>query len=217
MKAALIALLIQISIAMVGEVESAPKAIDTVGIVRSEKFTPPAQQRGKSGYINLVHQRQEKNLCVPTSASMVLHHFGKPTSPRELKSLTRQKVYNPADEFRDFTITFFDDLIAGVSSLGFKWRIQSYTTDPKGASTGLSDIKKSIDEGNPVLIDTSLYRSHTFVVSGYDDAAEFLIVIDPNIPAPGIRLISYQIIEQIWDSRSVGFNNRAAIFTSPKS
>lgn len=206
----LIALLIS------GKAAAAPMPSDTVGIVQLNQFTPPPNQLGKSGYIALTHQRQEMNLCVPTSASMVLEYFGCPITPRELKVLSRKKKYDPTKEFKDFTFTMFNDLVFGMSKLGINWKINNYQNTRSGANSGLADIKASIDKGNPVLIDTSIYKGHTFVVCGYNNEAQDLIVIDPNIDAPGIRVISYKVVEQIWNSRCVGYNGRGAIFTDRK-
>ena len=194
---------------------AAAKPADNLGIVQSGQFTPPPNQLGKNGFIELVHQRQEKNLCVPTSASIVLQHYGQFRTPRELKVLSRRKKYDPKKVFNDFTLTMFDDLITGISTLGISWRQQNYPNTKSGAMNGLEDIRNAIDQGFPVLIDTNLYGGHTFVVSGYDNVAQNLVIIDPNLAAPGIRIISYKKIEEIWNSRGVGYNGRGAIFTSP--
>jgi uncharacterized protein YvpB len=205
-----------LAILMAGDASAAPKPPDTVGIVEAGHFTPPPNKPGKSGYIKLAHQRQETNQCVPTSASMVLQHFGYPATPRELKVLSRHQKYDPAKEFKDFTITMFNDLISGISTLGFTWQELTYRNSRAGAKNGLADIRKAIDGSNPVLIDTSLYGGHTFVVIGYDEAAQNLIIMDPAIADPGIRVISYKDIEEIWNSRGVGYNGRGGVFTASK-
>jgi hypothetical protein len=195
---------------------AAAKPADNLGIIQAGQFTPPPNQLGKSGFIELVHQRQEKNLCVPTSASIVLQHFGQLKTPRELKVLSRRQKYDPTKRFNDFTLTMFDDLIAGISTLDINWRQQNYPNTKSGAMNGLEDIRNAIDQGSPVLIDTTLYGGHTIIVSGYNDADKNLVIIDPNIDTPGFRIISYKKIAEIWNSRGVGYNGRGAIFTSPK-
>ena len=109
----------------------------------------------------------------------------------------------------------FDDLITGISTLGISWRQQNYPNTKSRAVNGLEDIRNAIVQGSPVLIDTNLYGGHTFVVSGYDNVAQNRVIIDPNVGAPGIRIISYKKIEEIRNSRGVGYNGRGAIFTSP--
>jgi len=54
--------------------------------------------------LSISHIRQENNLCVPTSAAMVLKYFGENRSPRELKTLSRGRDYNEKVKFTDFTI-----------------------------------------------------------------------------------------------------------------
>lgn len=195
----------------------AAKPDNNVGILKAGQFIPPPNQPGRSGYIPLVHLRQEKNLCVPTSACIVLQHSGKAVVPRELKALTRGKKYDPTAPFEDFTFTFFPELLLGVSTLGLTWHTKAYEPTKEGVESGIKEIIQAIDAGNPVIIDTSLYGSHTFVVAGYDDTARNLIIMDPNIAAPGLRLISYDNIEAIWTSHKTGFNKRATIFTAPKT
>lgn len=201
---------------LTGSVNVAHGLPDRVGIIKTKKFTPPANISGICGYIELNHQLQERNLCVPTSASIVLQYFGQTATPRELKVLSRGKKYDPNKRFKDFTLTMFNDLIGGISTLGISWKQMNWANNKAGAELGLAEIRQEIDKSNPVLIDTNLYGGHTFIVNGYDENARYLIIMDPNIPAPGIRVISYKDIEKIWNSRGVGYNGRGAVFTEPK-
>ena len=195
-----------------------PAIEDSIGVIASaQPFSPPANLPGKSGYIALNHQGQEKNLCVPTSASMVMELYGEKICPRALKTLSRNQVYHPDVPFNDFTATFFNNLIFGISRIGFRWRGASYPNSLSGMNSGLLEIKRSIDKGRPVLIDTHLYGGHTFVVCGYDDGIQSLIIMDPNIQDPGIRVIKYADLAAIWNSLGVGFNGRGALFTAPKN
>jgi hypothetical protein len=191
---------------------------DSIGVIASDKpFSPPANLPSKSGYVELNHQCQEKNLCVPTSASIIMELYGEKICARALKTLSRSQVYNPNIPFNDFTSTFFKDLNFGISRMGFRWREASYPNTLFGLNSGLLEIKHSIDKGRPVLIDTHLYGGHTFVICGYDDSIQSLIIMDPNIPDPGIRVIKYLDLAVIWNSLGVGFNGRGALFTAPKN
>ena len=185
---------------------------DTIGVV----FTPPAKQPGKSGYIELVHQRQETNLCVPTAASMVLNWYNVKLSPHDIKTLSRGQRPKPGKRFDDFTITLFPDLVTGLANAGIQWRVQTYPNDAAGGAKGLAEIRAAIDHGNPVLVDTTLYGGHTFVITGYDTAAQQVVIMDSNIPAPGLRVMSEADVAVIWNSTGVDSPVRAAIFTSPK-
>jgi len=192
------------------------KSADPVGMVSGDQFIPPANEPGVSAYIELSHQQQETNLCVPTSASMVLQRTGTTISPREIKVLSSNKRLRHHQEFDDFTPTMFVDLIAGLSKIGVRWEQRTYRNHKHGFRDGLKDLKAALDGGSPALADTSLYGGHTFAVVGYDEAKRQVIAVDPAIPAPGLRVISYDDFEDIWNSRGVGFNGRGAVFTSPK-
>jgi hypothetical protein len=85
-------------------------------------FAPPPSVAGQSAWIPLHFQHQETNLCVPTSASIILDYFGDEISPREIKELSLGKRYSPDKPFNDFTITLFRDLNDGLKRRGYAWR-----------------------------------------------------------------------------------------------
>lgn len=188
--------------------------LDSLGIVKGNQFSAPLNQPGKSGYIKLTHQQQEKNLSVPTAASMVVQCFGGSASAREIKVLSRNNQYDPTAEFNDFTGTYFRDVITAVSTLGFTWASNLYPSTEDGSRAGIEDIKKSIDQGNPVLLDSLFNGSHVVVATGYDETSQTLIIMDTKLPAPGLRIISYKHVPEIWNSVKV--DGRACVFTSPK-
>ena len=183
------------------------------------EFTPPPNLKGQSAWIPVSHQRQETNLCVPTSASIILNYFGQQVSPREIKELSMGRQYFPDQPFDDFTLTLFRDLISGLHTIGYSWKEIDYPDDPKGLRQGLAAIEHSLDAGIPVMIDTTPIRGrrlpvegHTFVVAGYSVAQQALYAVDPNRPAPATRVINFQELESIWNSRSVNFDKRGAVF-----
>jgi hypothetical protein len=181
--------------------------------------TPPPNVTGHSAWIPLRYQEQESNLCVPTSASIILEYFGEQVSPRELKELSMGRRYSPDMPFNDFTITLFRDLIFGLHSIGYSWKEIDFPDNRKGLQQGLSQIEHSLDAGIPVMIDTTHVRGnrstvagHTFVIAGYSVSAEALYVVDPTLPSPGTRVVTFQELESMWNSRSVNFDKRAAVF-----
>jgi Peptidase_C39 like family len=175
-------------------------------------FTPPPNRLKQSAWIPLRHQRQERNLCVPTSASIILDYFGHSVSPREIKALALNKSYAPGDGFTDFSDTLFRDLIAGLARRGYDWREKTYVNDSRGFKRGLADIERSLDDGVPVMIDTTLHDGHTFVVAGYSVPDRDIFVVDPFEAAPGVRAVGIRELQGIWNSRATGFNGRAAVF-----
>ena len=186
---------------------------NTIGIVSSDQFTPPATIPGTSEWLSVSQIHQETNLCVPTSAAMVLSFYQTPHSPRELKVWSRGENYDSSQPFNDFTITYFTDLLSGLQKHGIFWNIEHFDNDDTGYTSGLAALLKRIDLHQPVIVDTSLYTGHTFVVAGYRDAGSSLLIVDPFINAPGIREITSSDFRQIWNSSVVGSNRRAAVFT----
>jgi len=180
-------------------------------------FTPPSNHPGETAWIPVRHQLQERNLCVPTSASMILDYFGDSLSPREIKALSHGKPYESDTSFNDFSITFFRDLIAGLARRGYSWREKDYPPDPGGLQKGLADIKRSLDAGIPVMIDTSpATGGHTFVIAGYSRRDRVYYAVDPARAAPGLRLLEASELAEIWNSQGVGSNVRAAVFPKRK-
>lgn len=144
---------------------------------------------------------------------MILDYFGDSVSPREIKSLSRGLTYTPAQPFHDFTITFFRDMIAGLRTLGYSWLEKDYPADERGLRRGIADIERSLDAGMPVIIDTSPGNGpHSFVVSGYSKRDEAFYAIDPSKPPPGFRVVNFDELSAIWNSREVGAGIRAAVY-----
>ncbi len=162
----------------------------------------------------LTHIRQETNLCVPTSASMILSYLGKPHPPREIKNWSRNIDYDPTRPFNDFTATFFPDLISGLARHGVNWHTHLFLNDDIGFANGVQLMLIQISHDRPVMIDTTLYGGHTFVISGFRNNGQIFVAVDPNLPAPGIREISLDYLKEIWNSTNFASNIRAMIVTN---
>ena len=89
---------------LIAAVAAAACAVCAEAAADSPGFTPPANRAGQSAWIPLRHQPQERNLCVPSSASIILDCFGDPIAPREIKSLALHKPYRPEDTFTDLQL-----------------------------------------------------------------------------------------------------------------
>ena len=176
------------------------------------QFTPPPNRAGQSAWIPLHHQYQEPDLCAPTSASIILDYFGDSTSPREIKALTRNTQYTPEERFIDFSPTSFRDLIAGLARRGYAWREKSYSNDSRGFKRGLADIERSLDGQIPVMIETSLYYGHAYVVAGYSTQDQAVFIVDPAAEYPGIRAVRFEVLGSIWHPSGSDARWRAAVF-----
>ena len=195
----------------------ATAAIDNeIGIVwYGEEPTP--HDDADSVLLAVPHMRQEHDLCVTTSAAMVMAFYGDPHGPRELKVLSKGKVYDPEAPFTDFTATWWRDLISGIEPLGYSWREEVFPANSRGFAQGLEQIEASLRSGRPVLIDVALYDSHTFVIMGLDKTGKRLFIRDPNVDRPGLRVLGFDQLKPIWHGRSYGLNARPALFTKPAS
>lgn len=175
-------------------------------------FAPPPNLAGQSAWIPLRHQSQELNMCVPTSASIVLDYFGDPIGPREIKTLSRKREYVPGGEFNDFTETFFPDLLAGLARRGYHWREKNYPQTNGGFDRGVTDVERSLDAGIPVIIATTLGIGHVYIVAGYWKAKGLVYVMDPGSEAPGIRAVRFSDLIWIWKDGEAPSDRRWAVF-----
>jgi hypothetical protein len=163
------------------------------------------------------HIAQETLLCVPTSAAMVLAFYGDPQEPRRLKAVSRGRAYDPAAPFDDFTITLFADMKRGLAGQGYVWSDAAFADTPQGYVEGLKVIEDELRQGRPVLVDiTANGVGHTVVVSGFDDRARRLFMVDPARPAPGKITIGYDDFAAFWNEHAYGGQFRALMKTAPK-
>src|SRR5262245_27895594 len=96
----------------------------TLGACSTPPPAPVVSERRVYIPIDRIHQ--EANLCVPTSAAMVLAYFGDPRSPRELKAYSRGRDYDPKEPFNDFTQTYYRDMVAGMRKAGYSWAHRNF-------------------------------------------------------------------------------------------
>lgn len=153
--------------------------------------------------------QQETNLCVPTSASMMLALKGWNYPPRQIKLATKNKPYfGPNTPFNDFTMTNFGDLKKGLDTLGHKnWRTGAYKGTDAGLRQGLSDIKNSLKMGKPVLISVGI---HAVVICGFDDDSQLFTVADPATGS--VVTYAYSSMNSAWASRMGRLVLRGALF-----
>lgn len=165
--------------------------------------------------LQVPYLKQEKNLCVPTCAAMVLAYYSKSIPAREIKVWSRGEEYSPKDLFNDFTQTFFDQLISGLKKHDIIWQKKIFSNDEGGFLLGVKELKNQIDQGRPVIIDTSLSKNgHTLIISGYKQNATVFVATDPNLEKPGIREFSLADLKKVWSSKLTGTNDRGAILTN---
>ena len=192
-------------------------AFAVVGCDRFAGEAPEVETRTETRVdLAVPHLQQEKLLCVPTSAAMVLAYYGDPRSPRELKTLAAGRDWDAAAPFDDFSITLYRDLLNGLNRIGYGWAQRRFAPTPGGLDDGLATIVAALAAGRPVLVDVSLPSGHTFVVRGFDSVRRSLDIVDPDQPAPGRYTVSYDEFASVWNESAYGDPHRYLLLTSPK-
>lgn len=163
------------------------------------------------------HIGQEAMMAVPTAASMILHYYGDPRPPREVKSVAAGRTYDEALPFNDFTVTLYDDLLRGMDQLGYGWTERRYAQTQAGLDEGLRAITESLADGRPVLADVSVPHGHAFVIRGFDAATRELHIVDPKAPAPGRATMTYAAFGEIWNESAYGRSGRYLILTRART
>lgn len=176
---------------------------------KPKTITRAVKARPNFVLLKVPHLAQGKNLCAPASASMVLQYYGQSVSQEKVKELANSVTKNP-----DFAGTYYIDIVNGLKKIGVEWTHREYKADAAGFEAGMNDLIKSLDAGRPVIIDTQIPPDgHTLVVNGYDQRRKLISLVDPLIPAPGLRQIGYEEFIDIW--RSLTVDSRGAMFTQP--
>ena len=146
-------------------------------------------------YCEIKHVHQLPSLCVAASAEMVLAYYGKDIDQKDIKRKADGVMYKDNDQ-RMFNTTLFVELIRGLKYFKINWQLKLYGMD--NGNSGLNFIINELKNKRPVLIDTN---GHTVVVNGYYEKKKLFMITDPNIESPGIRIISYQDLRRIWNSK----------------
>jgi ABC-type bacteriocin/lantibiotic exporter with double-glycine peptidase domain len=147
-------------------------------------------------YCEIQHVRQLPSLCVAASAQMVLAYYGQDIDQKDIKRQADGIMYKDNDA-RMFNTTLFKELIKGLKYFNINWELKNYGMS-KG-NQGLDFIISELKNKKPVLID--IYPGHTVVVNGYYEKNKLFLITDPDFESPGIRIISYEDLKRIWNSK----------------
>lgn len=172
---------------------------------------PPAGKGAGYRRLDVPHIRQPPNLCVPTSAAMILAYFGQVMDPRRLKVMAEGHK-SPSQRNADFT--YWDDLDHALRQLGHRWTIRHYPRTEAGFRRGLRDLKRSLDRGRPVMIEIHQDVGHTLVVTGYHEASGIVFLADPFLPTGQSRVLGYDQLRENWHDHQFG-PSRSAFFSRP--
>ena len=159
-------------------------------------------------FLELKHQRQGTDLCVPTSASMILAYYGEERDPQWLQSISTPKGST-------FKGAYPVDMVRGMGKLGYRWDLVCYVNDPNGYSNGISRLKWNLRHQRPVMVGFSNPPlGHVVVLVGLDSEKSQLTFLDPDRPYPGLVTMSEERFREAWHEKISPY--RCAIFTRPK-
>ncbi|MDU8927798.1 C39 family peptidase [Alisedimentitalea sp. MJ-SS2] len=176
------------------------------GAIAHRKLPPPEISRSFVR-LDVPHMRQGRDLCVPTSAAMILRYFGEKHDPRALKALAEN--HKPIAQRNSFT--YWRDMDHALRQIGHRWKIRDFARTDAGFNQGLNALRKHLRQGLPAMIDVHQDEGHTFVVMGFDDTRQVVFVRDPNLPKSRSRILSYAQLKDSWHNHRFG-PHRSAFF-----
>lgn len=149
--------------------------------------------------INLNHIKQDKLLCVPACASIILDYYDQKIDQKELKRLIEDNEFQDSNN-RLYTKTKFWKVERALKSFGYNWQEKEFNIN--SGNNGIEFIKKEIQNNNPVIASVNKeYGQHAFIIKGY--GKDYFIVTDPNEENSSIKY-SFQEFRKIWHSGSCG-------------
>jgi ABC-type bacteriocin/lantibiotic exporter with double-glycine peptidase domain len=163
---------------------------------------------------------------------MVFDYYGETLTQYQVKDLS-------SDKEGMFTGTTFPDVIHAAKTLGYNWRLVRFDPDSMGLSKGMQVLKHELDRGRPIVIgvteseapnatftyqdprssyidlpiDHHININHAVVVTGYDEGAQEMTLMDPARPGTGVRVMSYDRFEYLWHEETTRM--RFAVLTGP--
>jgi hypothetical protein len=148
-------------------------------------------------YCDIKYVSQLPSLCVAASAQMVLYYYGQDIDQKDIKRQVDGIMYKDNDKRMFSPIFSFEKLTKGLSYFNVSWETKSYgmTKGDEGLNFIISELKNK----RPVLIAA---KEHVVVVNGCHENNKLLLITDPGIESPGIRIISYQELKNIWHSKN---------------
>jgi ABC-type bacteriocin/lantibiotic exporter with double-glycine peptidase domain len=168
-------------------------------------------ERGKYAYLEIMHEQQSPDLCLPTCVAMVLNYYGDGKSQYTIKRLS--------NEHKDlFSATGLDEIRDGIKKIGYTWDRWRWPGDSTGVYNGIDAIEQSLDDGRPVIVSIKVtipnyHRkvAHAIIAFGYDASEREIFFMDPAKDFPGKRHISFEEFRDLWNEDGSCW----ALFTAP--
>jgi hypothetical protein len=169
-------------------------------------------ERGQYAYLQIAHEQQSPDLCLPTCVAMAMNFYGDGKSQWTVKRLS--------NEHKDlFSGTSFEEIQHGIKPLGYTWDRWRWPGDTMGFRHAINALEQSLDGGKPVIIEVKVQfvsstpdwvlqpgfglnrpqqAGHALIAFGYDNEAKQIFVMDPAMPFPGKRYIPFSELQAMW-------------------
>jgi TPR repeat protein len=150
---------------------------------------------GTFANVSVDHLHQGYNLCGPTASAMAAAAWGRPIHPFDIKRDCRSPFGTGTD---------WAEMVDVLDYHGLTADLRTWPDTDEGFEDGMQVVQRELDAGRVVVVDVTWSGStsgHTMLASGYDNEAGLLILHDPALPHPGIRLMPYSEWRSIWHSR----------------
>ena len=168
-------------------------------------------ERGKYACLEIMHEQQSPDLCLPTCVAMVMNYYGDGKSQYTVKRLS--------NDHKDlFSGTTFEEIQDGIKKIGYTWDRWQWHNDNSGFHNAINAIEQSLDDGKPVIVSIKVplveYRRkvyHALLAFGYDEREGKIFILDPARPEPGKRFMTFDELREMWNEDGVLY----ALFTAP--
>lgn len=145
--------------------------------------------------LKVPHIRQKPGNCVPTSCAMILRYIGESVSPVGLKKLAEN--HKPKEK-RNTEFTYWKDMLYALSQKGKDWKIERFEMNDEGFESGFEQIKASLRNDLPVVVEIHQGAGHSLVVMGFDENKEQVYLRDPFIEPKKARAFTYAEFKAVW-------------------
>ena len=169
-----------------------------INLSASAQQTKPTM-RGQYAYLEIMHEHQRPNLCLPTCVAMTMNYYGDGKTQYTLKRLS--------NEHKDiFSGTSFEEIQDGIKKIGYTWDRWKWHNDSAGFHNAIDAIEQSLDYGKPVIVSIKVplveyrrNRYHALLAFGYDAKEHEIFILDPARQFPGKRHITFDELREMWD------------------
>jgi hypothetical protein len=208
-----------------------------IGVVGKKFFSKPSTKSGESIYIEVPllqtwcgryadHCAADPSWqagSISSCCAVVLYKYGEKINPRQLYCMASGEIYNPNKQQYSSYDWWYDGIASSLVKKQYNWTFENnWNGSSYDFERGFKRIKTSLEKGCPVIISVTLSPSplvekwNAVLINGYDEKNKIVYLIDPNIAAPCVRIISYKNFDHIWRVLD-GPIKRYALFSALKN